>query len=195
MSEIIYERPNLLDTTHDGSEIIGNNRFAFLLFLGADVMLFAGLIGGYVVLHFNTITWPPPGSPDVNRALMLWTCPLILIAFLGVTLGTKADRVHKSDRTRAFLWLAVAAFTGFLILNAIEWTRLFQEGLQIMTIFGGIYLINMGTFLIHLIIGLGVLLGTLRGLRRSPNTLTHLTYYFFVLTVVWLTLYGLIYIL
>jgi heme/copper-type cytochrome/quinol oxidase subunit 3 len=193
MSEIIYERPNLSDTTHTGGALIDSNRFAFLLFLGVDVMLFAGLIGGYIVLKGNAMTWPPPGSPGLNQALMLWTCPLILGTWVALFLASKSEAKGQIDRSRTLLIVGLGSLAGFIALTMIEWARMLNEGLAIKTIFGGIYLIDTGTFVLQAGIGMIFIATSIGKLGSSPNRITHLSYYFFVLACVWMTIFGLVY--
>ncbi len=43
---------------------IGNNAWlAVVMFLGAEAMFFAGLIGAFLVFRVGSVVWPPPFQP------------------------------------------------------------------------------------------------------------------------------------
>src|SRR5580765_8700038 len=43
---------------------IGNNAWlAVVMFLGAEAMFFAGLIGAFLVFRVGSVIWPPPFQP------------------------------------------------------------------------------------------------------------------------------------
>jgi len=46
-------------------------KFGMLVFLASEAMLFAGLIGGYIVLRLaqGPGNWPPPGAPEIGVRL------------------------------------------------------------------------------------------------------------------------------
>src|SRR3989304_5525092 len=46
-----------------GQSAVSNARLGMLIFLGAEAMFFAGLIGAFLVFRFGSATWPPPGQP------------------------------------------------------------------------------------------------------------------------------------
>ncbi|MGH7478931.1 MAG: hypothetical protein ACREJ8_04995, partial [Candidatus Methylomirabilales bacterium] len=46
-----------------GQPGVSNARLGMLIFLGAEAMFFAGLIGAFLVFRFGSATWPPPGQP------------------------------------------------------------------------------------------------------------------------------------
>ncbi|MFQ5632336.1 MAG: hypothetical protein ACE5I1_26500, partial [bacterium] len=57
-----------------------NSIVAMLLFIGAELMFFAGLIGAFIVLRFGAMDWPPAGQPrlpvavtGINTAILLFS--------------------------------------------------------------------------------------------------------------------------
>jgi len=199
MREIVYEKAGLRDSTHAGGELINSGRFAFLLMMGADVMLYVGLLGGYFVLRGGSLSWPPPGSPALDPALMLWTCPLILLASLSIGFSVRSH--HKN--TLKFLRLSLAAtlifIACFVAITTTEWSNLLKNGLDIMTVFGGIYLIITGIFLLHIlgaaisVIGMIRRVSRWRTYTRSANSIPHLAMFLYMQTAIWICLYALIY--
>ena len=145
------------------------------------------------MLKGNAMTWPPPGSPGVNQAPMLWTCPLILLTWVALFLAAKSEAKGQIDRSRTLLIVGFGSLAGFIALTMIEWARMLSEGLAIRTVFGGIYLIDTGTFVLQAGIGMIFIATSIGKLGSSPNRITHLSYYFFVLACVWMTIFGLVY--
>jgi heme/copper-type cytochrome/quinol oxidase subunit 3 len=200
MREILYERAGLRDSTHTGGEMINSSRFAFLLLLGADVMLYVGLLGGYFVLRGGSLSWPPPGSPAVSPSLMIWTCPLVVLAAIGIGLSVRWHHTNTLNKMRLSLAGTLVMLALFLAVNATEWMHLLSAGLDIMTVYGGIYLIVMGVFILHII---GASMFVIRMIKRvskwrtytrSANSIPHLAMFLYLQTAIWLALYALIYI-
>ncbi len=200
MREIEYERAGLRDSTHTGGEMINNGRFAFLLLLGADVMLYVGLLGGYFVLRGGSLSWPPPGSPAISPALMIWTCPLMILAAAGMGVSVRSHHKNALKAMRLSLAGTLVMLALFFAVNATEWTNLLKAGLDIMTIFGGIYLIIMGIFMVHILGGSIFVIRMIRRVSswrtytRSANSIPHLAMFIYLETVIWLSLYALIYV-
>ncbi len=200
MSEIVYEKAGLRDSTHAGGELINSGRFAFLLLLGADVMMYVGLLGGYFVLRGGSLSWPPPGSPALDPSLMFWTCPLILLASMSVGLGVRSHHRNTLKNLRLSLAATLIFLALFVAINATEWTNLLQNGLDIMTVFGGIYLIITGIFLLHILASAIVVIGMIRRVSRwrtyvrSANSIPHLAMFLYLQTAIWISVYALIYI-
>ncbi|HWF44433.1 MAG TPA: cytochrome c oxidase subunit 3 [Candidatus Kapabacteria bacterium] len=201
MSEILYEQPGFrAGSTHPGSEtLIDNSRFVFLIGLAVDVMLFAGLIGGYFVLRGGTQVWPPTDLPHLNKELIgLSSISLALGAFF-LSLTVQAQNRNELIRMRASLIISLIFLTVFLGMNAIEWKNLLTGGLQVRTVFGGIYFLVTGVFHIHILAGMCyILLKYRRTLRwkyytRSTVSIAHLSYFMYAMLIVWLGIYGVVY--
>jgi len=199
MSELLFEREGLQNTTNDNREIINSGRFAFLLFLGVDVMLFAGLVGGYFVIKAGSFSWPPPATPMLDTALEGIGTVGLLSGSLLLALANRSIQQNKVRNVRLSLCFALATLTFFLIANVMEWDRLLHEGLTVSSLFGGMYFVITGVFLLHAAAGMGMLTRTIlrtskwKTYTRSSNTIPHTAYLFYFLTAVWLTLYALIY--
>jgi heme/copper-type cytochrome/quinol oxidase subunit 3 len=113
--------------------------------------------------------------------------------------GLKNHKKGNARQARLALFAGSLLILGFLITNAFEWSYLITNGMDIMTVFGGIYYTLMGTFLIHVVIGsiflFWIISRTMRtgNSGKSVNSVTHVAYFFYVLTLLWLSIYGLVY--
>jgi cytochrome c oxidase subunit 3 len=196
MSETLFESGFV---THPSGALIDNSRFLFLIGLAIDVMLFAGVIGAYFVLRGGTNIWPPRDLPLLHRSLVGMST--VALGFASIFLGVTLSAQHRNAlRT---MWLALMAglffLTIFLTLNGIEWKMLLENGLPVRTIFGGIYFVLTGIFHLHILGCLIYVLSTYRRtLRwrhytRSSVSIAHLAYFVSAMFVVWIGIYGVIY--
>jgi cytochrome c oxidase subunit III len=130
---------------------IGSNAWlAVLMFLGAEAMFFAGLIGAFIVFRIGSAVWPPPFQPrlpvgitGVNTAILLCSAVTIHIAVRRVRLGALAQGTRL---------LAVTAALGgaFLLIQGYEWARLIHFGLTVSSsIYGGLFYTLIGFHAFH----------------------------------------------
>lgn len=163
-SEIIFERPNLGDRTHDGKELVSSKRLGFMLYIGLTIMLFAGLFGGYIILKSGNAAWPPADVPPL-KLLSVLPHTLILIA-AAILMRIAYLYSAKADFTgfRLFVGFATLLSTVFTIAFFFEWKRLIDGGLVFENIFGSIYFITTGAFIAHFI---GGIVAQIRFIRRS----------------------------
>ncbi len=169
------------------------------IFLGAEVMFFAGLVSAFLVLKAGR-PWPPLGQPSL---------PVVLTAINTAFLFASAALVQLSvARTRgrggrsAFGPLAGASALGllFLVIQGFEWIRLAGFGLTMTSsVYGGTFYTLIGAHALHVLGGLVGLLLTASHARAGRYTAEHSTglslcrmYWFFV-TGIWPVLYGLVY--
>ena len=107
------------------------NRFGLTVFLFAEGMLFAGVVGGFIVLRAGAAVWAAPGLRDAVLALSgrLAAAPLLLVVGSA---GLLFD-----PRGRRAVVRALAAGLFFLGLLAWAWARLRGEGIWFGT--GGLF--------------------------------------------------------
>jgi cytochrome c oxidase subunit III len=163
-SEIIFERRNLGDTTHDGKELVHSNRLGFMLYIGLTIMLFAGLFGGYIILRGGSTSWPPPEIPQMPFLAVL-PHTMLLIATV-ILMRTAMAYSVRADFTRFRLFVGFAALISlvFTIAFFLEWERLINGGLLFENVYGSIYFITTGAFIAHF---LGGIIAQLRYLKRA----------------------------
>src|SRR5882672_5622153 len=112
------------------SPAVANHRIATLVFLMAGTMLFAGLVGGYLVLRYASGAWPSPGMPRLPVRLAGFNTVVIALSSLALHRAVRALRSLDARGLRR--WLVVAAALGvlFLGLQAAQWTLLVHGGLS-----------------------------------------------------------------
>lgn len=153
MTGIRYERPGLFDSTHDGKELINSKRLGFTLYIGLTVMLFAGLFGGWFVLRGSNEEWPPSYVPEMTFLKALPMTFALLLCILFMKLARK--RSDQADYTgfRTHVLYSLLASLLFLFAFGLEWARLIGAGVSMTGVYGGMYYIITGVFVLHFIGG------------------------------------------
>jgi cytochrome c oxidase subunit 3 len=180
---------------------IGSNAWvAVLMFLGAEAMFFAGLIGAYLVFRLGSPFWPPPFQPRLPVGVT-GVNTLILVAS-AVTMRWSLRAVRVNDREKLIRWLLYTAALGgiFLAIQGFEWLQLVHYGLTVSSsVYGGLFYTLIGFHALHvlgaLIWLLVVLLQAKQGRfskERHVGLQTCAMYWTFVVAL-WPMLYGLVY--
>lgn len=178
---------------------ISNARLAMLLFVASEAMLFAGLIAGYVILGYGS------GGFAGMRDLPMGLAPVAVLVLLASSAALlMAQREYRVGAPTSARWplLALVLGTLFLAIQALEWTTLLGSGIppESAVNAGMLYVVG-GVHGLHVVGGL-VLLALLatRSLRsptaeatRTAATITALYWHF--VTLVWITLFLMLYIL
>ena len=176
--------------------------FGMTMFLASEAMLFAGLIGGYIVLRLSSPAWPP--SPEYPKL------PILLTGINTVFLISSSFTYHfaegavKKGKSGLF-WLGVTVLLGslFLGIQAYEWTHLYHEGLWFNKggVYGSSFFLLTGFHGAHVAIGvLMILVAFFRQLGGAYTAQNH-TYlilagmYWHFVDVVWIFLYSVLYLI
>ncbi len=190
--------PGAADTRRGGG--IEPAVLGLALFLGSEVMFFAGLISAFLILKAGAGPWPPPGQPrlpvlvtGINTAFLLLSGCAILLAIVAIRRGAQR---------RGTLWLAVTAALGtvFLAVQGFECVRLLGCGLSLSSgTYGATFYALNGAHGVHVLAALVVLLFVLSRAMRGRYTSSRYIgvvlcamYWSFVVAV-WPLLYALVY--
>lgn len=137
-----------------GEPAVGNYRLGAIVFLLAGGMLFAGLIGGYVVLRYSQATWPAPGMPALPVGLAGFNTGVIALSSLALLRAGKALRGLDAVGLRRGLFQAAFLGTVFLALQAVQWRRLLGGGLSFAgTTYGSTFYLLTGVHAVHAVSG------------------------------------------
>ncbi len=130
---------------------IGSNAWvAVLMFLGAEAMFFAGLIGAYIVFRVGSAIWPPPFQPRLPVGVT-GVNTLILVAS-AVTMRWSLKAARANDHRQLVRCLAYTAALGaiFLAVQGFEWLRLIHFGLTVSSsVYGGLFYTLIGFHGLH----------------------------------------------
>ncbi|MSP41570.1 MAG: heme-copper oxidase subunit III [Deltaproteobacteria bacterium] len=180
--------------------LAANAWLAVLMFLGAEAMFFAGLIGAYLVFRIGAPFWPPPFQP---RLPVILTGMNTLILLSSAWTMNRALRAGQQNQQAALIrYLGVTALLGslFLAVQGFEWLELIRFGLTVSSsVYGGLFYTLIGFHGAH-VLGALVWLGVVfiwarQGRYSKANHIglqTCRMYWNFVVAL-WPILYGLVY--
>lgn len=122
-----------------------------LLFIGSEIMLFAGLFAVYTALRFSHVMWPsaqlylPVKVTWVNTFFLLSSCSTMYRA-------VAAGRKDQHSRLVTLLTVTAALGTLFLIIQGYEWVQLIQDGLTIRAgVYGATFYLLIGCHALHVL--------------------------------------------
>jgi cytochrome c oxidase subunit III len=175
-----------------------------LLFIGSELMFFAGLFAAYFNARAAAPQWPPEGIDFINPIPLPVIVTIILVAS-SFTMQWAVWRIRAGDRTGMIRGLAVTLVLGviFLFLQAYDYFDLVSEyGFGINSgIYGTLFYTLTGFHGAHVfggVVGISIIL--LRGVAGQFSARHHIAveavsaYWHFV-DVVWIALFSTIYLL
>jgi len=180
---------------------IGNNLWlAVLMFIGAEAMFFAGLMGAYIVFRVGAAVWPPPFQPRLPVGVTGVNTVFLLAS--AVTIRVALRNARSGDGTRLVRWLGLTALLGaiFLAVQGYEWIELIQFGLTVSSsVYGGLFYTLIGFHALHVFGALVWLMVVFALARRGHyannrylGVQTCAMFWTFVVAL-WPALYGLVY--
>lgn len=183
---------------------ISNARLAILMLLAAELMLFAGLIGAFLVFRVGSVTWPPPSQIEIRLPLRVTGLNTVVLLLSGYTMIQAFRAIRKDDRKELKGWLLVTASLGsvFLIVQGSEWVRLVGFGLTLSSgIYGALFYLLIGCHALHVAFAVIWLLVVFAlAMRERFSAARHVgvelcaIYWIFVVGL-WPILYALVYLI
>jgi len=191
------EKRGLTPLPSDTSSIA---RFGFLLFLGSESMLFAGLLGALVVFRVGAEHWPPIGLPRLPVEVTALNTLVLFSSCWPMRAGHVALRGGDLDRFTSGLLLATLGGIGFLAVQGTEWVRLVHAGLVASSgPYGATFFALIGCHGLHVSFGVAWLCWLVIGARRGRFTAArHLAVelgaiYWYYVSLVWAVVFPLVY--
>lgn len=175
-------------------------KFGMIMFLASEAMLFAGLIGAYIVLRLSVPQWPPEGAPALPVKLTgINTIFLVLSSF---TLHYAEVQVNKGKTGLFLMFVTILLGSLFVGVQCYEWYHLHHEGLWFNThgVYGSSFFVMTGFHGMHVIVGVLLIIWVfLRQLLTRCYTptrhasLANVSLYWHFVDVVWLFLFAIVY--
>ncbi|PYT33833.1 MAG: hypothetical protein DMF52_14595 [Acidobacteria bacterium] len=179
-----------------------NYRLGTLVFLMAGTMLFAGLVGGYLVLRYASGAWPGPGLPHLPVRLAGFNTAVIALSSLAFHLAVRSLRGLDARGLRRWLFAAAGLGALFLLLQVAQWSLLVRGGLSFSgTTYGTTFYTLTGVHAAHAFSGVVWL--SLIALRqrelwvpaKRQRTIEVCGLYWHFVGLVWLGLYVVLYVI
>jgi cytochrome c oxidase subunit 3 len=180
--------------------IASNAWLAVLMFLGAEAMFFAGLIGAFLVFRIGSPIWPPPFQPRLPTGITGINTLILLASAVTFRLGLRANQHGDRARLVRLLSWTAAAGTIFLLIQGFEWFRLIHFGLTVSSsVYGGLFYTIIGCHGLHVFGALVWLVVVWQKARTGKYTRQNYVglqtcgmYWTFVVGL-WPVLYGFVY--
>ena len=183
-----------------GNEIQLNRKLGFWLFLASELLIFCGLIGGFLVTKRYAAEWP---EHELGSILLASGNTFALLASsLTVVLGIDAIRASKQRNLVVFIF--ISAFLGALFLGGqfIEYRHFINDlGHGFGDPFGTAFFILTGLHGLHVLVG--VVWAVVVALRARQGAYTAANYttvemfglYWHFVDLVWILIFTIVYLI
>lgn len=156
--------------THDSQEHHGappaTCKFGMIMFLLSEGMLFAGLLGGYIILRIaeNGFPWQaghawPPSSETPHLPVFLTSINTVFLIASSFTFHFGEVAVKKGKSGLGWLLITILLGSLFVGIQCKEWTHLYHEGLWFNTggVYGSSFFVITGFHGLHVAIGVALI--------------------------------------
>ena len=167
-----------------------------LIFVIAEMMMFAGLMSAFLIVKSGALGWPPPGQPRLPVEATAFNTAVLLAsaAFLFVANSRYA---HDRNLAKRPLFTAMALGTFFVAFQGYEWVSLIRQGLTLTSSnHGSFFFLIVGMHGIHAIVGLAVLGRAAFKLSRgllAPSSFAATQVFWYFVVGLWPLLYFMVY--
>lgn len=174
--------------------------FGLIVFLVAEGMIFLGMFGAYLAFRSVLPTWPPAGTPELE--LVLPGVNTIILISSSFVIHNADTAIKKNDVLGMQTWLAITAAMGgiFLVGQLYEYSHL-EFGLTT-NLFASAFYVLTGFHGLHVFIGVTAIVAVLWRSRISGHYSNEKHFgveaaeiYWHFVDVVWIILFGLLYLL
>jgi len=182
--------------------LVDNALLATMAFIGAEVMLFSGLVTSFWVIRVAAAVWPPPLQPRLPVAVTGVNTGILLAS--SVAVFTAMHALRRGERATAIARLGTAGALGalFLAIQGYEWVRLVHFGLTVSSgAYGGTFYTLIGAHAVHVLGALAWLLAMVgllvrgRALEGGRGMLRACALYWHFVVALWPVLYVTVYVL
>jgi len=175
---------------------VTNVTMGMWLFIASEVMLFGALFSAYALLSVSAIDWP-----SGRQTLSLPLGAVNTIVLIQVTAIAWHARRSTAIKARRWLMTASAFALAFLGLKSLEYVHEFSAGLRPATnTFLAMYFTLTGLHALHVIAGIAANVWAIAGAARVGEAMMAgrtraLALYWVFVDIVWLIIFGLMYLL
>jgi cytochrome c oxidase subunit III len=191
------------------------SRLGMWLFLGTEVLLFAGLFLGYAVYrHFYHDTFKA-ASHHLNLTMGTINTVVLISSSFTVAMAYYSVKRGRNKAAAGFLIFTILCALAFLLIKSFEYAHKFEEGalpgkwfhfhemegMPGASLFFSIYFLATGLHAFHVIVGASILVWVLRRVMRgdfNPNYYIPVELgglYWHLVDLVWIFLFPLLYLI
>jgi heme/copper-type cytochrome/quinol oxidase subunit 3 len=179
---------------------VASTRIAMMALITTELMLFAGLVGMYLVIRLASPVWPPPDQPRLPLLVTALNSLALFASLVPMTRALRALLFDDTERVARFLVWTTGLGVLFLAVQGFEWTRLVHHGLTLASSqYGAAFYLVIGCHALHVlaaVVWLSVVAALARRghLRRLHyDRLEMLAIYWYFVAALWAVLFPLVY--
>lgn len=154
-------------------EVVPTSVFGMLVFVGTELMFFAGLISAFTITRAGspTLAWSLPSGLVLPAAETAFNSIALVASAVVMFLANRRYRAGDSAGARPLLLAATLLGALFVVLQGREWWALLSQGVTIWsgTLSAFFYLI-VGTHALHAVAAVAALAVAWRRLGRGTLT-------------------------
>jgi heme/copper-type cytochrome/quinol oxidase subunit 3 len=190
MDDVVARRPR--------REIVPSSLLGMLIFVGTEVMFFAGLISAFTISRAGgaRADWVLPGAQLLPVAAT--AVNTVVLAASGALVWL-AGRQYRARASGAALTLLAATVLGalFVVLQGREWVGLISHGVTLWSKgLGAFFYVIVGAHAVHAaaaLAGMSVACWRLRAGRLSPGFLLGVQTFWYFVVLIWPVIYVRVY--
>jgi heme/copper-type cytochrome/quinol oxidase subunit 3 len=167
-----------------------------LIFVIAEMMMFAGMMSAFSIVKAGALGWPPPGQPRLPVEATAFNTAVLLASGVILFFANRAYARNR-DLAKRLLFTAIGFGAFFVALQGFEWVSLIRQGLTLTSSnHGSFFFLIVGMHGLHAIAGLTVL-GSAgfkfsKGLLAPSRFVAAQIFWYFVVGL-WPLLYFMVY--
>ena len=179
-------------------EVVPSSVLGMLLFVGAEVMFFAGLISAFTITRAGTIpgSWHLPAGRMLPAGATAFNSMALLASGVLMLVANRQYR-HRSPSAVRTLLAAWLLGTLFVVLQGREWWGLLGQGLTVQSgSLAAFFFVIVGAHAVHAIgalIGLGIAWWQLRRQSLTPGFFLGVQTFWYFVVGVWPIIYFRVY--
>ena len=185
-------------TTHHGHP--DHRIFGVVMFLVAESAIFLGLFSAYLIYHSMIPVWPPAGTPELD--LLLPGINSIILISSSFVMHQGQAAIKKNDVAGLQRWFGITAVMGIIFLAGQMYEYFHLEMGLTTNLFASCFYVLTGFHGLHVTFGLGLILSVLWRSRTQGHYSSQSHFgveaaelYWHFVDVVWVILFGLVYLL
>ena len=183
---------------------IVSKKLGMWLFIISDAITFGSLLFAYTYLRVASPQWPMPfrAWPSIANATLMTF--VLLSSSLTMVMAVRAAKTGNRNHVTRWLLATIVGGLAFIVLHAMEWHSLIEEGVQLFRnpwgtpLFGAAFFSLTGLHMTHVAIGVIYLaivaIGQGLGKFKADDVEVSGLYWHFV-DLVWMFIFPLIYLM
>jgi cytochrome c oxidase subunit III len=137
------------------------------MLVASEATLFGTFIGTYFYLRFESVHWPPLGTPEPRVAVPLIMVGILVTTSLPMQLAANAVRQGRLWATRAYLVWALVIQCGYLVWAIHDYVDQLRVSAPQDNAYSSIYYLLLGADHVHVAVGVLLVVWLLWKLARG----------------------------